>query len=610
MIFDFTFNGRKTLYILGYHLLVILFLMILLFYSSINFDLLFSYKILFNPLAYKSVFYYLYGYYGFLGIIFSHIICSVYILIALFHKTFISRRILIIHGLVPILGSMYGYFFSNKMFINFGFFGEILGYIFDFYFGRLKYIIFYLLLLFLLLIIVQLNNMIIILNALYLIIEKLKIVAVIMHFYKYFISWLLFFIPFLKNKYKSRNYINIESLINKSIYKDFYNVSKCNNIENLVDIKENGNKELLLPFECIKNGIKNHKNYIIEVSYEEKNLLLDVFNDFGIKLDYKISMQGPMVNTVIFTPDKNVKLSKIQQLLPDVGRIIGRNDIRFIYPLNKYPHSVAFEYANFQVNILSFLEYAYDEFFLQSSVLNLLLGVNSFGDPYYIDIAKAPHVLLAGTTGSGKSNILNLFIVGLIWKNAISEIRLILLDPKKSEFFLFASLPHLLIPISQSIKEIEDAVVYLVNIMEERYSLFNKLQCKNIYEYNDKFEKIPFIVMIIDEYADIVIQSKFIEIKIIRLLQMSRAAGIHIILATQRPSADIISSIVKSNLPMRIACKVINSINSRVVLDIDGAEKLLGNSDMLISFNNKYDRVHGLFVDNKTIGIIVKCFDN
>jgi S-DNA-T family DNA segregation ATPase FtsK/SpoIIIE len=323
---------------------------------------------------------------------------------------------------------------------------------------------------------------------------------------------------------------------------------------------------------------------------------------------YNFSIIGPLVNMIIFTPDKNVKLLKINQVLPDIVRIVGKTDMRLIYPVANYPHSIALEYCHNNISILNFLDYAYDEFFLSSNPLNIILGVNTIGIPFYIDIAKAPHILLAGTTGSGKSNILNLFIVGLIWKNTVNQVQLILLDPKKSEFFLFQSIPHLLFPIAQNIIEIENAINNAVLIMEERYELLNKFQCKNIYEYNLKYSQLTFIVIIIDEYADIIIQSKNIELKIIRLLQMSRAAGIHVIVATQRPSADIISSIVKSNLPLRICCKVVNSINSRIVLDMDGAEKLLGNSDMLLFCNNQYDRVHGLFIDSATIELIVNSY--
>ena len=603
---NFSFNVKFGMYILGYHLIIILFLLFLLKNGDVNFDLIFNYKVLFNPYAYKSVFYYLYGYYGYLGIIAAHIISITYIIVALWYETTISKRILFIHGLLPLYGSVYGYLFYKKVFINFGFFGEILGYLLNFYFQSWTQIIFYIGGLALLLFSIQYKNIVKIIFWSYFILEKMRIIGLIKYMYKYFISWVFFFIPLLKKYYKSNNYINIEALINRSIYADFYKVSQNYGIKNVFD-KQEANKELL-PYQCITVKKDTIMNYNIEMNDVEKNLLLEAFMHFDIQLTYVNSMIGPLVNTIIVTPEKNAKLIKINQLLPDIARIIGKPDMRCIYPVADYPHSISFEYCHHTSKLLNFLEYADDTFFLHTSPLTLLLGVNTLGIPYYIDIAKAPHILLAGTTGSGKSNILNLCIVELIWKNSDKEVQLLLLDPKKSEFFLFQSLPHLLLPIAYSIDEIENAIIKATMIMEKRYNLFNQCQCKNIYEYNEKYEKLSYIVIVIDEYADIVIQSKMIELKIIRLLQMSRAAGIHIILATQRPSADIISSIVKSNLPMRIACKVISTINSRIILDVEGAEKLLGNSDMLISFNNKYDRVHGLFINTQTIEQVVNCF--
>jgi hypothetical protein len=604
---NLSFNTRYTLYILGYHLMIIAFLILLLYKGIINFDLLFTYTIIINPLAYKSVFYYLYGHYGFLGIIAAHIINSGYLLSALFYNQLISKRILFIHAIIPLYGSLVGYLFFKKIFINFGFFGEILGYIFTMYTHTWKTIIFYCISCFLAISVIQLKNIVIIINFIYTVLEKIKIIPLIKYLIDYLISWFFFFIPSLQKKYKSRHYVNIECLIHKSIYADFYTLSQQYSI---TIPNQNEKKEEVLPYKYISINHATQIQYEIEIDELDKNLLLDTFAHFGMPLTYVSSSVGPLLNTIIVTPEKEVKFSRINQLLPDIARIIGKSDIRLLYPVENKPHSIAFEYSHGKIAILNFFQYANDDYFLHSTPLTILLGLNSIGEPYYIDIAKAPHILLAGTTGSGKSNILNLCIIELIWKNSYKTIRLILLDPKKSEFFLFQSLPHLLLPIAQSLEEIEQAVLYAVAIMEERYTLFNECKCKNIYEYNEKYNQLNFIVMIIDEYADIVIQSKTLELKIIRLLQMSRAAGIHVIIATQRPSSDIISSIVKSNLPMRIACKVVNSINSRIILDLEGAEKLLGNSDMLLFFNNKYDRIHGLFISTQTIEQVVDCFNN
>jgi hypothetical protein len=607
----FSFHIRKNIFILGYHFLIIAFFIFLFFNATVNFDLLFNYKLIINPTAYKSIFYYLYGHYGYIGIIIAHIISSIYIIIALLKNIPTSKRILLIHGLVPLYGSLYGYLFFTKKFINFGFFGEIIGYLFTIYTKSYNIILFYLLFLFLIIIILQTKNIIMIINTIHIILKKTKIISLIKYIYTYFISWLLFFIPFLKKYYQSKYYINIDELIHKSIYKDFYNISAYSTIH--INSNKNNNTENdqnIIPYKFIRIEGNETKKYQLEADEDDRNLLIDSFSHFGITLNYVTSTIGPLLNTIIVTPGKEIKLSQINHLLPDIARIIGKPDIRFLYPIIEHPHSVAFEYSHNNSNILHFFQYAFDDYFLHNSPLTILLGLNSIGSPYYIDITKAPHILLAGTTGSGKSNILNLCITELIWKNSCQEVQLILIDPKKSEFFLFEAIPHLLIPIAQSIREIEEAIEFAIQIMEERYNLFNKNKCKNIYQYNEQNNKLSFIVIIIDEYADIVIQCKSIEVKIIRLLQMSRAAGIHIIIATQRPSAEIINSIIKSNLPMRIACKVTSSINSRIILDSEGAEKLLGNSDMLLFFNNKYDRVHGLFISVETIEKITDCFKN
>lgn len=606
---EFSFNRKKALYILGYHLIVIVLFLFLFFKGEVNFDLLFAYKVFFNPFAFKSVFYYLYGYYGYLGIIIAYAISSIYLMLSLWHNDSITKKILIIHGLVPLWGSIYGYIFYHSTFIKFGFFGEILGYVLKYYCVGWTVWIFYFFSVLGFVFIMQLKNIIILIKFFYYILEKLKIIAFLKYFYTYGISWLFFFMPVLKKYYKSKNYINIDNLINRSIYADFYSLSQNFAIDYYLSGSQVEENREILPCQCIIKKDNTLKVYKGEINKEEVDLLLEAFMHFDIQLMFVASMVGPLLNTIIVTPHANIKLSKINQVLSDVARIIGKPDMRFIYPVIGYPHAVAFEYAHYQINILHFLDYAHDDYFLNSTPLTVLLGVNTCGAPYYIDIAKAPHMLLAGTTGSGKSNILNLCIAELIWKNSVKTVQLILLDPKKSEFFLFQSLPHLLFPIAQSLKEIEEAIIHAIMIMEQRYDLFNKAYCKNIYEYNETYEPISFIVIFIDEYADIVIQSKSTELKIIRLLQMSRAAGMHVIIATQRPSADIISSIVKSNLPVRIACKVISAINSRIILDIDGAEKLLGNSDILILVNNKYDRVHGLFISTEVIEKVVKCVE-
>lgn len=432
------------------------------------------------------------------------------------------------------------------------------------------------------------------------------IIRTLKTFKQYLIAWLRFFIP--KTKYTSfESKYNIEQAIYESIHKDFFNTCQLCNIP-IIETEKTIEKNQLPYQKILSNKAHNIKIYNQEISENEKKLFFDILDFFAIKGTYVTSFVGPSINTIIFIPDLTTKLQKIHNSIDDIARAFGHPDMRILYPVEGFSYSIGFEYPHHQKEIIYFQEYAYDKYFIGNNPIEILCGLKTNGLPYYIEINKAPHILIAGTTGSGKSCILNLFIISLIWKNSFESVRLILIDPKKTEFFMYHTLPHLLFPVAYEIAVIEEYIIKINKIMEERYDLFKTKEVKNLEEYNKKYQSIPFIIIIIDEYADIIIQSKTIEIKILKLLQMSRAAGIHIIIATQRPSADIINSTLKSNLPLRIACKVSSSIDSRIILDIEGAQKLLGNGDMIILDNAKYHRVHGLFINNELIETIINSF--
>jgi hypothetical protein len=608
MSISFSSYFKNNIFILGYHLIVLIFLLYLFFYTIVNFDFVFNYKTIFNPFYFKSVLYYLYGHYGYISIVIANIISIFYILIALFYDEKINKKILIIHGLVPLYGSFFGYIYILPFqFQNFGFFGQIIGSIAKYYLNNKIFLMFYLLIFLLFIFIITIKKMYLLFIIFYSFLKAIKLIDFFSYIYKYMISWILFFLPSLKNIFNKNSIINIEELIYKSIYSDFYKMQKYS----CLDIKyqyENIKKKILLPYQIILHEKKIEEQKYQKVNEIQINLLLDTLNFFSIKSTYIDSIEGPLINTIIVNLENDVKLSKLDQSLQDIARIFGKHDLRICYPVFGYPQAIAFEYSHEKRTIINFLDYAYDEKFVLGDHLEIMLGLNAMGKPFYINIAKAPHILVAGTTGSGKSNILNLFIISLIWKNKLSDLQLILIDPKKSEFFCYDDFPHLLFPVACTLEAIENTIKNTLLIMDERYKLFAKNNCKNIYEYNLKHNKISFIVVIIDEYADIAILSKQIELKVVRLLQMSRAAGIHVIISTQRPSADIINSIIKSNLPLRIACKVTSSINSRIILDCDGAEKLLGNSDSIVFFNNIYERVHGIYIDQETIENIKNSF--
>jgi len=239
-----------------------------------------------------------------------------------------------------------------------------------------------------------------------------------------------------------------------------------------------------------------------------------------------------------------------------------------------------------------------------------LFSIDTKGNPYVLDITKAPHILISGTTGSGKSSIIHSCIISILWKYSPENISLVLIDPKYVEYAYYEKIPHLALPIARSIDEIENSLNYCLDKMRERYKILSEKKVKNIKEFFEKYPEenisMPYLVIFIDEYADIIMQKKSLEDSIIRLAQMSRAAGIHIILSTQRPSVNIVTGILKANFPTRIACKVSSSIDSRVILGIDGAERLLGGGDMLI-FNNSglIERFHGIYIDLETMEKVI-----
>ena len=239
------------------------------------------------------------------------------------------------------------------------------------------------------------------------------------------------------------------------------------------------------------------------------------------------------------------------------------------------------------------------------------------GNPVYCEINKTPHLLVAGATGSGKSVCTNSIIISILMRAKPDEVKLVLIDPKKVELNIYNGIPHLLIPVVTDAKKATVALRKIVAEMDRRYELFNETGTKNIAGYNvylekqakgEKFQKLPYIIVIIDELADLmVVSAREVEDSIMRITQIARAAGIHLIVATQRPSTDVITGLIKSNIPSRISFAVSSSIDSRTILDMMGAEKLLGNGDMLFlpMGENVPIRLQGTFVSEKEIKTIV-----
>jgi len=317
--------------------------------------------------------------------------------------------------------------------------------------------------------------------------------------------------------------------------------------------------------------------------------LIDKLAHFKIDGDVVRTYAGPVVSTFEFKPAANVKVSKILGLQDDLAMALSAETIRIQAPIPG-KNVVGIEIPNDTVDTIYLREILDDKLFKDSSSpLTIVLGKDIVGKPFVTDLKKLPHLLIAGTTGSGKSVGINAMILSLLYKNSPDQLRLLMIDPKMLEFSTYNDIPHLLTPVITKPKQAIAALNNMVNEMERRYELMADARTKNIENYNEKMKKeageeFPYIVVIIDELADLMMTSgKDVEYSIARLAQKSRACGIHLIVATQRPSVDVVTGLIKANLPSRISYRVGQKIDSKIILDQMGAESLLGRGDMLFT---------------------------
>ncbi len=317
--------------------------------------------------------------------------------------------------------------------------------------------------------------------------------------------------------------------------------------------------------------------------------LIDKLAHFKIDGDVVRTYSGPVVSTFEFKPAANVKVSKILGLQDDLAMALSAETIRIQAPIPG-KNVVGIEIPNETVDTIYLREILDDKLFKDSSSpLTMVLGKDIVGKPFVTDLKKLPHLLIAGTTGSGKSVGINAMILSLLYKNSPDQLRLLMIDPKMLEFSTYNDIPHLLTPVITKPKQAIAALNNMVNEMERRYELMADARTKNIENYNEKMKKeageeFPYIVVIIDELADLMMTSgKDVEYSIARLAQKSRACGIHLIVATQRPSVDVVTGLIKANLPSRISYRVGQKIDSKIILDQMGAESLLGRGDMLFT---------------------------
>ncbi|MCX6780802.1 MAG: DNA translocase FtsK 4TM domain-containing protein [Candidatus Magasanikbacteria bacterium] len=339
-------------------------------------------------------------------------------------------------------------------------------------------------------------------------------------------------------------------------------------------------------------------------------IIVDTLKQFGIGCELAEVRTGPSVTQYAIHPDRGVKISRITALSNDLALALSAHPIRIEAPIPGKPY-VGIEVPNERVALVTLRELLEaEEFQRRSSNMQMSLGKDVSGKVWLADLTRMPHLLVAGATGSGKTVCLNTLLLSLLYQNTDETLRMIMVDPKRVELTLYNGLPHLLTPVITDTQRAVNALKWTISEMERRYDLLSKVGSRDILSYNKKMpqEKLPYIVFVIDELADLMMQSGAeMEGGIVRLAQMSRAVGIHLIVATQRPSVDVITGLMKANIPARIAFSVASVTDSRTILDSGGAEKLLGRGDMLLQTADmsRPKRIQGAFVSEEEMKKVV-----
>ncbi len=345
-----------------------------------------------------------------------------------------------------------------------------------------------------------------------------------------------------------------------------------------------------------------------------------VFADFGIKARVVEVHVGPAVTQYEMDVERGTRVSKITSMSREIGLALAAKEVRIEAPIPG-KNTIGVEIPNQQIIPVTMREIM-DSIpkKLDDSKLLAPLGRDIMGNVKYVEVNKTPHMLVAGATGSGKSVCINNIIVSILMRTTPEEVKMVLVDPKKVEFNVYEGIPHLLIPVVTDPKKASIALQKIVDEMDQRYEIFKNSETKNITTYNEYVEKklrkdpncglkkMPYILVVIDELADLMlVAAKEVESSIMRITQLARAAGIHLIVATQRPSTDVITGVVKSNIPTRVSFAVSSSIDSRTILDMTGAEKLLGKGDMLFKpmDDNTPTRIQGSFISDDEIKRVV-----
>jgi S-DNA-T family DNA segregation ATPase FtsK/SpoIIIE len=386
--------------------------------------------------------------------------------------------------------------------------------------------------------------------------------------------------------------------------------------QEVFDFMKSGRGYQVPPFSILEDpegrrSSSNDANLRMQSQLLEKKL-----EDFGVRGKVIAVSPGPVITTFEYEPAAGVKINKIVNLSDDLALALRATSIRIVAPIPGKA-AVGIEVPNATREMVRFKEIVASGVFDKSkSRLTICLGKDIVGNPVVAELEKMPHLLIAGATGTGKSVALNSMICSLLYKATPDEVKLIMVDPKRIELSSYDGIPHLITPVVIDAKKATNALFWAVREMERRYELLSQKKCRNIKQFNTKIdkeekpdedgatEKLPYVVIIIDELADLMmLASRDVEITLTRLAQMARAAGIHLILATQRPSVDVLTGIIKANFPTRLTFQVSSKTDSRTIIDTNGAENLLGSGDMLFlpPGTAKLQRIHGAYISEEEL---------
>ncbi|MBW2259909.1 MAG: DNA translocase FtsK [Deltaproteobacteria bacterium] len=397
-----------------------------------------------------------------------------------------------------------------------------------------------------------------------------------------------------------------------------------------------GRRFKLPPLDLLEDGEPDAKRMDHDSLQMQSKLLEKKLSDFDVSGKVVAVSPGPVVTMYEYEPAPGVKINKVVSLTDDLAMALRATSIRIVAPIPGKA-VIGIEVANLDIDRESVRIkdiIASEAFTKTKSKLTLALGKDILGNPIVTDLSKMPHLLIAGATGSGKSVGLNAMICSILYKATPDEVKLVLIDPKRIELAAYEGIPHMISPVVVNARKATQALQWAVQEMERRYTVMAEYKVRNITQHNRKLEKemesggkgkksvdgseaatessperLPFVVVVIDELADLMlVASRDVELALTRLAQMARAAGIHLLLATQRPSVDVLTGIIKANFPTRISFQVSSRTDSRTILDANGAESLLGSGDMLLlpPGTSKLQRIHGAYVSESEIRLITE----